>query len=227
MALVIAAAAFVEAVVATLVGQVALAVLGIAVAVFIVGVASMRATQNRVVDVTDDLSPESRILIRPLKRIYEQMQEAAEGKGEMISPYLAQEALAESKRLLDQSAAALTLRDRLVREGRGKYEATKSLADLELRLASSTSDEERASLQSALDARRQEVGHYDSLQPGIARIESSVKQAEAAMSEMRARMASASSSGLAEQGSDPLREAVGRMQALSSSLSEAQEMLQR
>jgi methyl-accepting chemotaxis protein len=64
------------------------------------------------------------------------------------------------------------------------------------------------------------------VEEGIKKIESSVKQAEAAMAEMRARMISGSSAGLAEQGSDPLREAVGRMKALSSSLSEAQEMLQ-
>jgi hypothetical protein len=54
-----------------------------------------------------------------------------------------------------------------------------------------------------------------------------VKQAEAAMAEMRARLISSASTGLAELGSDPLREAVGRMQALSSSLSEAQDILQR
>lgn len=225
MSVLIAGAAL--ALVGILLGQIGLVILGAALAVLMLGITSMRATQSKVADVTDQLSPESRILIRPLRHIYLEMQEAATGKSESISPYLAEEALSESKRLLDQSAAALLLRDRLVREGRGRYEASKSVTDLEARLASSTSEEEKASLQSALDARRQEIGHYDSMLPGIAKIESSVKQAEAAMAEMRARMLSTSSTGLAEQGSDPLREAVGRMKALSSSLSEAQDMLQQ
>jgi hypothetical protein len=208
-------------------GKVALVIVGVAVGLFVAGIAAMGATQNRVDNSMDHLSPESRILVHPLKRIYNEMQEAARGKSENISSYLAEEALAESKRLLDQSIAALLLRDKLIREGRGRYEANKSVEDLQTRMNSSTSDEEKASLQSALAARQQEISHYDSLLPGISKIESSVKQAEAAMAEMRARMISSSSTGLAEQGSDPLREAVGRMQALSSSLSEAQDMLQR
>lgn len=215
------------AIVGIVVGQVALVVLGIVLAIFVWGLKAMSTTQANVDDSIDHLSPESRILIRPLKRIYSEMQEATKGKAESISPYLAEQALAESKRLLDQSVAALLLRDKLVREGRGRYEANKSVDDLQARLDSSTTEDEKASLKSALDARHQEIAHYDSLQPGIAKIESSVKQAEAAMAEMRARMISSSSSGLAEQGSDPLRDAVGRMQALSSSLTEAQEMLRR
>ncbi len=215
------------ALVGIVVGQVALVILGVVLAVFVWGIRAMSATQARVDDSVDHLSPESRILVRPLKLIYNEMQEASKSKAESISPYLTEQALAESKRLLDQSVAALLLRDKLVRGGRGRYEANKSIGDLQIRLDSSTTEEEKASLKSALQARQQEVAHYDSLLPGISKIESSVKQAEAAMAEMRARMIASAPSGIAEQGSDPLREAVGRMQALSSSLSEAQEMLQR
>ena len=82
-------------------------------------------------------------------------------------------------------------------------------------------------MKSALDARTQEIGHYDQLKQGIAKIETSVKQAEAAMAEMRARLVSSGSADVAALGSDPLREAVGRMQALIASLTEAQEMLQK
>lgn len=206
-------------------GQVMLVILGVAVAVFVLGVRAMSMTQAKVDNSIDQLSPESRILVRPLKRIYLELEESQKGKSEQISPYLAEEALSESKRLLDHSVEALLLRDKLVREGRGRYEANKSVNDLQTRLDSSVSEEEKASLQSALEARRQELTHYDTLLPGIAQIESSVKQAEAAMAEMRARMISSSASGLAATGTDPLREAVGRMQALSSSLTEAQEML--
>lgn len=218
----------VTALVGGLLGNIPLVLLGIVVAFAVVAIGSLRATRAAHVDDSyEDLSPESRILIRPLKKIYNEMSDAAASKSETISPYLAQEALAESGQLLKQSMAALSLRDRLMRESRSRYDAEKSVDDLQSRLSTAQSEDEKTSLKSALDARTQEIGHYDQLKKGIAKIETSVKQAEAAMAEMRARLVSSGSADVAAQGSDPLREAVGRMQALSASLTEAQEMLQK
>lgn len=208
-------------------GQSAIVILGLVIGILAVAITAMRSTRaERLDDPSEDLGAESRILLRPLKKLYQEMQEAAEGKSESISPYIAQEALQESKQLLDQSAAALQLRDRLLKESRSGYTAQKSADELQARLASVTDEDERTSLQSALDARKQELGHYQTLEQGIAKIESSVKQAEAAMAEMRAKLISSGAAGLAQQGSDPLRETVGRMRALSTSLTEAQEMLE-
>jgi methyl-accepting chemotaxis protein len=209
-------------------GALALVLLGMLIAFGILAAVSLGKTRAALQDnLYDDLSPDSRILVKPLKKIYNEMSEAASGNSTAISPYIAQEALAESGRLMNQSVQALLLRDRLVKESRGRYDAEKSITDLRSRLTSAASEDEKTSLQSALDARTQEIGHYETLTAGISKIESSVKQAEAAMAEMRARLISTGSAGVAEQGSDPLREAVGRMQALSTSLTEAQEMLQR
>lgn len=210
------------------IGQTAIVMLGLILGVLAVAFTAMKSAQAlREDDPAEELGPESRILLRPLKMLYQEMQDAAEGKSESISPYIAQEALQESKQLLEQSAAALRLRDRLLKESRSGYSAQKSAEDLEARLATAASEDERTSLQSALDARKQELGHYSTLEQGIAKIESSVKQAEAAMAEMRAKLISSGAAGLAQQGSDPLRETVGRMRALSTSLTEAQEMLQQ
>ena len=207
--------------------QILFVLLGVLIALVVLAGFAIKNTAAQANDSYDELSPDSRILIRPLNKIYNEMAEAAEGKSETISPYIAQEALTESKRLLDQSTAALLLRDRLKRESRGRYDAEKSIGDLKARMDSALGDDEKVSLQSAMDARTKEIGHYDLLKDGIAKIESSVKQAEVAMAEMRARLITSNSVGVAEQGSDPLRETVGRMQALSASLTEAQEMLQR
>ena len=216
------------AVIGAAIEDIPLVILGLMIGIVVFGIVNMAKTRETFTDDHyDQLSPESRILVRPLKKIYNEMSEAAAGKSEAISPYIAQEALAESSKLLNQSVAALLLRDRLIRESRGRYDAEKSINDLQTRMSNASSDDEKTSLQSALDARNQEIGHYDQLKSGIAKIESSVKQAEAAMAEMRAKLISSGSAGVAAQGSDPLREAVGRMQALSASLSEAQEMLQR
>ena len=218
----------VVAVIGALISSIPLVVIGILFMFAVLAGATLSKTRaSHQEDHYDDLAPDSRILVRPLRKIYQEMEEAAGGKSEAISPYIAQEALAESQRLLNQSITALMLRDRLVRESRGRYDAEKSISDLQTRIASATSDDEKVSLQSALEARNQEVSHYEILKQGIAKIESSVKQAEAAMAEMRARLITSGSANVAQQGSDPLREAVGRMQALSASLTEAQEMLNR
>jgi hypothetical protein len=211
------------AVIGAFAGSIPFVLLGVVVAFAIFAVSSLAMSKvGHEDEMYDDLSPDSRILIKPLKKIYNEISETRS-----ISPYLVKEALDESKRLLQQSTQALLLRDRLVRESRGRYEAEKSIGDLQNRMSSATSDDEKISLKSALDARNLELGHYEQLKQGVAKIESSVKQAEAAMAEMRARLVSSASAGIAEEGSDPLREAVGRMQALSTSLSEAQEMLQK
>ena len=209
------------------IGQLALVILGVALAILLGGISAMRTTQAKFEDPTEDLSPESRILIKPLRTMYNQVLEASEKQPADGSSFMAQEATAESKRLLEQSAAALKTRDQMAKDKRGEYEAEKSIADIQNRLAASSSEDEKTSLQSALAARQEELKHYVVLQQAISKIESSVKQAEAAMAEMRARMVSSNSAGLAEQGSDPLRDAVGRMRALSASMVEAQELLQK
>lgn len=180
--------------------------------------------QRALDDPTEDLSPESRVLIRPVRKLLQEMEEVAtRNKGE-VSPYIANEGLDEAKRLVAHSAAALKIRDRLTRERRGEYEATKGIAELEQRLAAATTDEERQSLQSAMEARRQELAHYSGIDASVSRIDSSVRQAEAVLAEMKARLASSAVGGLASQGSDDLREAVGRMKVLSASLEEAQDL---
>lgn len=215
------------AVVGILINQVAVVVLGLVFGLLAVALLAMRSTQEMSADVTDDLSPESRILIKPLRKLYQEMQDAAAGKSASISPYLATEAMQEAKRLLDKSAGALALRDRLVKQSREAYPAQKNIEDLQASLAAATTDEERTSLQSAITARQQELAHYGEIKDGVAKIESSVRQAEAALAEMRAKMVSSGSAGLADQGSDSLRDAVGRMQALSTSLTEVQQLDQQ
>lgn len=205
--------------------QLALVILGVALAVVLVAISAMRTTQTRLEDPIEDLSPESRILIRPLRHIYQEVEQAANEKD--ASNFMAKDALAECKHLLDQSAAALRTRDQLVKEKRGRYEAEKSIADLKARLASASTEDEKNSLQSALTARTQEIANYDTLNDSIAKIESSVKQAEAAMAEMRAGMVTASTAGLADAANDPMRDAIGRMRALSATMIEVQDLTQK
>jgi hypothetical protein len=116
------------------INQVPLVILGVIFGLLAVAIAAMQRTQGeRQADPAEELSPESRILLRPLKKLLEEMEKAASGKSENVSQYLAEEALQESRVLLRQSAAALQLRDRLIKESRGGYGAQKSADELQAR----------------------------------------------------------------------------------------------
>jgi hypothetical protein len=209
-------------------GQIPIVILGVVIGILWIALISMRASQAvHPMNIADDLSADSRILIKPLRTMYTEIESAAEGKSPSLSAYLAKEALQESRQLLEKSATALAVRDKLAKQMRAKYDAQKSITDIESRLATSMSDDEKTSLKTALAARQQELTHYDTLQQGIDKIETSVRQAGAIMAEMRANMLSSASAGLAEQQNDPLRESMGRMQALTASMSETQQMLEQ
>ena len=215
------------AVVGAALGQVPIVVLGVVLGLLIVGIVSMRVTQSlHVEEIGSDLSPDSRILLKPLRASYLELEAASQGKVQTLSPYLASEAMQEARQLLEKSASALALRDRFIKQSRGSYEAQKSTEDLQARLATAMSDEERASLKTAIDARQNELGHYQSLKDAAAKIETSVRQSTAIMAELRANMFSSASTALAQDQADPLRESLGRMQSLTKSLTEAEGLLQ-
>lgn len=172
----------------------------------------------------EDLSPESRTMYRKVERLYNELQETAERNKDSASPFVAQEALMEGEKLLSQVSDALKVRDKLKREARGQYLAEKGISDLESRMASASSDEERTTLNTAIAARQTELGQYQSIQSTIDKIDSSLHQAEALLGEMRARVAVSATGGTGEEGIESLREAIGRMKALNASVEEIEEI---
>lgn len=86
---------------------------------------------------------------------------------------------------------------------------------------------EEGAVDSALQARRLELEHYAAGEAAIAGIDSGVRQAEAALSEMKARLEVGLSRQQAEWSatSDELRETIGRMKALGISYDEAEEFV--
>jgi hypothetical protein len=178
-------------------------------------------------DPTEELRPESRSLLRPLKRLREEMHEIVERHPENAAArVLGQEALEEAGRIVRQCARSLKAREELRRLVGGRYEAEKDAASLEERAGATTATEERLALLSALEARRAELEQYDALDVAVAKIDGLLRQAEAALSEMRARLAVAVSGESAEVRPDQeLRESLGRLKALSVSADEVEEFL--
>jgi hypothetical protein len=172
----------------------------------------------------EDLTPEARTMYRKVERLYTELQETAERNKDSASPFVAQEALMEGEKLLRQVSDALKVRDKLKREARGQYLAEKGISDLESRMATATSDEERTTLNTAIAARQTELGQYQTIQSAIDKIDSSLHQAEALLGEMRARVAASATGGTGEEGVESLREAIGRMKALNASVEEIEEI---
>lgn len=172
----------------------------------------------------EDLSAESRTMYRKVERLYTELQETAERNKETASPFVAQEALMEGEKLMRQVSDALKVRDKLKKEAQGQYLAEKGISDLEDRLTTATSDEERTTLNTAIAARQTELEQYKSIQSTIDKIDSSLHQAEALLGEMRARVASSATGETGEQGVEGLREAIGRMKALNASVEEIEEI---
>jgi hypothetical protein len=180
-----------------------------------------KATQEHT---ADELSPEARTIFRKLQRLYNELEETAKRNKDTASPFVAQEALTEGSKLLKHSSEALLLRDRLKKELWGRYDAQKGIEDLQGRLSTAASDEEKTNLERTLSARNQELEQYGTLESTVAKIDSSIQQAEALLSEMKARVASSAASGAAEESVEGLREAVGRMRSLNASVDEIEQL---
>jgi hypothetical protein len=206
----------------------ALFILLIILAVGALAFASMRrAQQGRESVPGEELDPESRTLLRPLRKLEEEIASIVKlNQGSATVSVLGKEALDEAKRILEQATNSLQIRSELKRALRGEYDAEKQIEDLKEKGAAAATEQERESLEAAVQARNLELGHYGTIRQTIGQIESGLRQAEAALAEMKARLAVSATGEKVELGSEgDLRDAIGRMKALSLSYDEAEELL--
>lgn len=174
----------------------------------------------------DSLSPQDRSLLVPVRRLREQLEAIVAGN--TSSPSLAvigPEAVAEARRIFAQCVSLLQLR-RQIREALREQNADAEIRALEAKLASAASDGERMALQSAIDARRLEAAHFAKMREALQTAEGGLAQAEAALSEIKARLSVAvTDDALSDSSSEDLRETLGRLKALSKGFEEAEMFL--
>ncbi len=210
----------------TILGFVLLAAL--LVAAFFVFRTIQRTAQQHQEDVREDMDAESRSLYAPIRRLTEEIEQlVSRHTDSAIMKVVGGEAVDEAKRIRDQVAKALAVRDDLKRAMREKNLATRDIASLAAQVEAAD-EVTKPALEGALEARRMELGHYSVVEQTISKIDSGVTQAQAALAEMKARL-SVKASGekaLAATEDDDLRETIGRMRSLSISYDEAEELLQ-
>jgi hypothetical protein len=174
----------------------------------------------------DDLSHEARALLRPINRLRVELEELVEAHRQSPAmTVIGDEAVREARRITDQAARMLQFRSELRKIMRGRYEAEKAITELDRQVETAATEDERKALESAREARRLELQHYEQQDRALSQIDSGLKQAEAALSEMKARLAISVTSGTEMSDGSPLNEMVLRLKTLGQSFEEAEEFL--
>lgn len=211
------------------IGQPPAAILSLLIWGLLLVLKTMRETAARVeADPREEMDAESRSMFSPIRRLTNEIEEVVTRNSDStVMKVVGNEALDEAKRIHDQVAKALSVRDDLKRSLR---ERNMSRAEADKLLAKAEAEQDptvKATLLSAVEARRLELSHYTVVEETIAKIDSSVHQAEAALSEMKARLSTKASGEKALSATDDteLRDTISRLKTLSISYDEAEQLL--
>ena len=173
----------------------------------------------------EDLSNEERAQLGPLRKLRKEIARIVEARNEEVSvSVVGAEAIQEADHILEQCAKLVRLRRELKRGLFSQAESSRQIQSLQSDLQTA-GDDQRATLESALQARRQEEAHYSDAGDALQRINASLRQAEAALSEMKARLATSSASAVGNEPSRELEDTIGRLKSLGASLDEAEDFL--
>lgn len=213
------------AVVLFAIGQPIIAGLALVFWIGVLAISSIKQTAvSRSSDVSEELDPDSKILFSPVKRTAAEIESLAAQKTWGALTFVAQEAGTESKRIRDEVARALLSRRDLKRALRDRSLAMREIEKLQEQIAVSLSEEEKDSLELALEARKIELTHYDKAQKALEQIDVYVREAEAALAELKARLTAGLSVDAADD-SEELRETLGRLKSIGASFDEAEAFL--
>ncbi|MCX7800555.1 MAG: hypothetical protein N2109_09460 [Fimbriimonadales bacterium] len=195
-------------------------------ALFAASVAARGRTEQA--DPLESARPEDRATLRKLQRMRDDIASIvrpARGQPSAAIRVVGEEALAEADRIVRQVGSLLGAKRELRQLEQGRYEAEREASKLEERLAAA-SEAERPALEAALRARRDQAARYAEVSARVESIAASIDQAELALSEIKARLATAATAA-APGEEDSLRETLGRVRALGRSLDEAKAWMEQ
>ncbi len=186
----------------------------------------MTEVRSRAARPVDSVSNNNRSRLLPIQRAHDEIERIVASSGDNPAvKVVGAESLTESKRILDQAVLLLAKRDQLLAALAGRERAQLEVGQLREKIERSGSEEERAALSEALEARSMESAHYAEAEIGLGGIDRRLVQAESALAEMRARLAVAAARPDQATGtSSELEETLGRLRSLAASLDEAQEL---
>ena len=198
------------------------------VAVGVLAVRSIRRTgETRSADPSEGLDPEGRSTLLRFRKIYAEISDlsASVPKGSSTAILVA-EATAEADRIMSQVAEELRSRRAIKKAIAGLPLARQELQQLAESQATAHSDEEKASLEVAIQAKRNEIQQYEVGQTALSHLDQNLARAEAALNEMRARLKGGTATASAERASESeIRDTISRMRAITDSVDETRAFL--
>jgi DNA repair ATPase RecN len=184
------------------------------------------AKQRRLSDDYDQLPPDQKILIRPIYKLHQELQATAQRATDATAKVIAEEAVVESQTILTHSLKLVEARVQMRKGLHSRSGAASDLAELRGKLESATDEGERQAFQAAIEAREKESSYYGSMDAGIEKIDATLRQAEASLAEIKARLALAASAPEGDTSAHTeLEETLTRLRSLSVSFDEAEELL--
>ncbi len=172
---------------------------------------------------TDGLSLEAQARLRPLLAARKQIGEIAErNAGHPAIKVIGAEALQEADELIANAAGLLKARFELTRssqiEDPGQIERLKARRDV------ATDILERDRLDAAIALAEKTADHHGKVEMALQRIDAQLDEARAGLEQLRAELVASLTEDL--DSNTALRETLGRLQSLGTSLEEARELLQ-
>ena len=204
-----------------------LAIAGLGIGFTLVKIVMDRVRRERLESGLDVLAPPDRSQLAPVRRLLQEIEAlVAAHRGSPSIAVIGPEAVTEARHVHEQCVRLLKLRREMRRALADAGSVAGEIASLEQRLSVSKIEGERAALESALDARRLEGSHFAKMEDVLATVEGGLVQAQAALSEIKARLSVAAAEDRVGEGAgDELREALGRVRALSKGFEEAEAFL--
>lgn len=190
--------------------------------------ASMSQMRNQESPHPAELSPDSRILIRPIVQLRDELLQIVSQNLDMPAiKVIGTEALQEADGIVKHATSLVTLRAQLKKTLRGKSEAEIEQGRLKAKLENVSSEAERSALEAAIEATRQQASHYAQVEEAIAQVDGKLTEAQAALAELKARLAVGAAGARTEtMDQEELTGMVGRLKSLSQSFDEAESTLQ-
>lgn len=177
------------------------------------------------VDTAEQLAPEERSIHRRLSRRQREVEAAADSVSEGAFAPIAQQALTSSREIVSTLTAALGQRQSVRQALLNRSMFEREIARLKREIEAATTEETRQALTAAIRAKSMELGHFESLEAALKRIDAILLEAEASLTEMRARLLSVR--GQAGEGLDleGLKSNLSQMEALRNSVDEVKVVL--
>ena len=176
-----------------------------------------------------ELKPESRILIRPLEDLRNDILKLVEENRTNASvTVVGREALNEADELIRRAETFAASLGNVKKTKNALYESQKQIELLSETLAKSQSEKEKESLRQAIGARQEEAASMQKALDSVDATRAKIKDAEGELQGIKSQLTTAALTGQPDSlDTEGLSGMVGRIRSLSSSIEEAEGMKER